>query len=146
MTARETVGAILCAMTNPFANNPFEEPLADAPGNPFADAAKPQPAQSFQPAPVDEPSEVVPAQTEANELEPAEADGKVYPFSWWKAGLSAFFLLVGFNDFSAEPGASLFFIIPSAWYLLMSVIYRDKLHKRRWLWVWAVAFACRIIF
>ncbi|MFW9181419.1 hypothetical protein ACOJAB_07890 [Corynebacterium striatum] len=66
-------------MTNPFANNPFEEPLADAPGNPFADAAKPQPAQSFQPAPVDEPSEVVPAQTEANELEPAEADGKVYP-------------------------------------------------------------------
>lgn len=28
----------------------------------------------------------------------------------------------------------------------MSGIYRDKLHKRRWLWVWAVAFACLIIF
>ena len=146
MNSRETVGAILCAMTNPFANNPFEEPLADAPGNPFADAAKPQPAQSFQPPPVDEPSEAVPAQTKTNEPEPAEADGKVYPFSWWKAGLSAFFLLVGFTDFSADPGTSLFFIIPSAWYLLMSAIYRNELHKRRWLLVWAVAFACRIIF
>ncbi|ART21891.1 hypothetical protein CBE89_10635 [Corynebacterium striatum] len=101
---------------------------------------------SFQIAPVDEPSKAVPAQTEANEPELAEADGKVYPFSWWKAGLSAFFLLVGFTDFSADPGTSLFFIIPSAWYLLMSAIYRDKLHKRRWLWVWAVAFACLIIF
>ncbi|PXY04071.1 hypothetical protein CKF53_11320 [Corynebacterium striatum] len=87
-----------------------------------------------------------PPQTLSFQIAPAEADGKVYPFSWWKACLSAFFLLVGFTDFSADPGTSLFFIIPSAWYLLMSAIYRDKLHKRRWLWGWAVAFACLISF
>ncbi|MGX1738401.1 hypothetical protein ACWIB8_04420 [Corynebacterium flavescens] len=135
-------------MSNPTPPNPFLEP-EDSAGkkrreNPFA-----VPSQSPVPEYSPEPAySVVPEVSEYSEPVISEADknrgGKIYRFSWFRAVAAVFFLLVGISALDdPEIGTALFFLVPSAWYLLMSWNNRGEPkvpQKRYWPLVWIAAF------
>lgn len=130
-------------MTNPFDSNPFEESDEPSRGrgvNPFAESyAEPfeEPQRADTPAPV---SDHTPA--------PASA-GSIHQFSFVKAALSAFSVLIGLNAIGeAEVLWGIGFGLPGAWYFIKSLQQKTnptQPQKRHWFVIWLIAILLIII-
>lgn len=130
-------------MTNPFDSNPFEESDEPSRGrgvNPFAESyAEPfeEPQRAYSPAPV---SNHTPAPTSA---------GSIHQFSFVKAALSAFSVLIGLNAIGeAEVLWGIGFGLPGAWYFIKSIQQKTnptQLQKRHWFVIWLIAILLIII-
>ena len=130
-------------MTNPFDSNPFEESDEPSRGrgvNPFAESyAEPfeEPQRADTPAPV---SDHTPG--------PAPA-GSNHQFSFVKAALSAFSVLIGLNAIGeAKVLWGIGFGLPGAWYFIKSLQQKTnptQPQKRHWFVIWLIAILLVII-
>lgn len=134
-------------MTNPFDSNPFEESDEPSRGrgvNPFAESyAEPfeEPQRADTPAPVSD-------HTPAADPAPASA-GSIHQFSFVKAALSAFSVLIGLNAIGeAEVLWGIGFGLPGAWYFIKSIQQKTnptQPQKRHWFVIWLIAILLIII-
>lgn len=138
-------------MTNPFDSNPFEEldePSRGRGVNPFAESyAEPfeEPQHAYSPAPV---SDHTPAPAPAADPAPASA-GSIHQFSFVKAALSAFSVLIGLNAIGeAAVLWGIGFGLPGAWYFIKSLQQKTnptQPQKRHWFVIWLIAILLIII-